>query len=152
MISSQPAPTAAPRMGALRRRLVGASRWLADTAWGDRRTPVLACVRGLPRNDRDFDPLAASRSDRFHMTCPDLPGRGAADRLPDPMLDQTRQDVTIRMPVQVAQGALSDPPLSNPVARKRQSAAVVPEVVDAGHAPAPVGPAQIAPVRHFPPG
>jgi pimeloyl-ACP methyl ester carboxylesterase len=46
----------------------------------------LVCVHGLTRNGRDFDALAHGLSDRFHVICPDLPGRGGSDWLPDARL------------------------------------------------------------------
>jgi pimeloyl-ACP methyl ester carboxylesterase len=56
---------------------------LAYQAWGDPSAPAVVCVHGLTRNARDFDALAAALSDRFHVLCPDLPGRGRSDWLPD---------------------------------------------------------------------
>ncbi len=45
---------------------------------------VVVCVHGLTRNGRDFDTLAASLADRFRVLCPDMPGRGESEWLPDP--------------------------------------------------------------------
>ena len=45
---------------------------------------VLVCVHGLTRNGRDFDALASTLSDRFRVLCPDMPGRGDSEWLPDP--------------------------------------------------------------------
>ena len=45
---------------------------------------VVVCVHGLTRNGRDFDTLAAALSDRFRVLCPDMPGRGESEWLPDP--------------------------------------------------------------------
>jgi len=63
-------------------------RRLAYTAWGDPAAPPVLCVHGLTRTGRDFDTLAAALADRFHVLCPDLPGRGGSDWLPDPLLYQ----------------------------------------------------------------
>jgi pimeloyl-ACP methyl ester carboxylesterase len=41
-------------------------------------------VHGLTRNGRDFDALASTLSDRFRVLCPDMPGRGDSEWLPDP--------------------------------------------------------------------
>ncbi len=58
---------------------------LAYAEWGDPRNPeVLLCVHALTRTGRDFDRLAAALSDRYRVVCPDMPGRGASDRLAQP--------------------------------------------------------------------
>jgi pimeloyl-ACP methyl ester carboxylesterase len=44
----------------------------------------VVCVHGLTRNGRDFDALASTLSDRFRVLCPDMPGRGDSEWLPDP--------------------------------------------------------------------
>jgi pimeloyl-ACP methyl ester carboxylesterase len=44
---------------------------------------VVVCVHGLTRNGRDFDTLAAGLADRFRILCPDMPGRGDSQWLPD---------------------------------------------------------------------
>ena len=44
---------------------------------------VVVCVHGLTRNGRDFDSLATALSDRFRVICPDMPGRGDSEWLPD---------------------------------------------------------------------
>ena len=74
--------------------LSGRFHRMAYTAWGDPNAPVVLCVHGLTRNGRDFDALAEALSDRFRVICPDLPGRGASDWLPDPMLYQAQHYVT----------------------------------------------------------
>ena len=74
--------------------LGGAFHRMAYTAWGDPAAPVVVCVHGLTRNGRDFDALADNLSDQFRVICPDLPGRGASDWLPDPMLYQAQHYVT----------------------------------------------------------
>ena len=74
--------------------LGGAFHRMAYTAWGDPAAPVVVCVHGLTRNGRDFDAPAENLSDQFRVICPDLPGRGASDWLPDPMLYQAQYYVT----------------------------------------------------------
>ncbi|MBV9861554.1 MAG: alpha/beta hydrolase [Alphaproteobacteria bacterium] len=44
--------------------------------------PVVFCAHGLTRNGRDFDTLAQSLSRQFRVVCPDLPGRGRSEWLP----------------------------------------------------------------------
>ena len=78
----------APRHGAVRYLLAGAFYSMAHTEWGDPANPAAVCVHGLTRTGRDFDVLAEALSDRFHVICPDLPGRGASDWLPDGALYQ----------------------------------------------------------------
>jgi pimeloyl-ACP methyl ester carboxylesterase len=77
-----------PRHHTLPYLLAGAYYRLAFTAWGDTHAQPVICVHGLTRQGRDFDILAQSLSDSFYVICPDLPGRGASDWLPDPMLYQ----------------------------------------------------------------
>ncbi|HUM07846.1 MAG TPA: alpha/beta hydrolase [Acidocella sp.] len=55
---------------------------------GNPAAPAVMCVHGLTRNGRDFDALAEALSDRFHVICPDLPGRGKSDWLSEPMAYQ----------------------------------------------------------------
>jgi pimeloyl-ACP methyl ester carboxylesterase len=45
--------------------------------------PRLIAMHGLTRNGRDFDTVAAALSDRFHVACPDVVGRGKSDWLAD---------------------------------------------------------------------
>lgn len=61
---------------------------LAFMEFGNPAAPAVVCVHGLTRNSRDFDPLAESLADRFHVVCPDLPGRGRSDWLPSSALYQ----------------------------------------------------------------
>lgn len=61
---------------------------MAYVEFGNPAAPTVICVHGLTRNGRDFDPLAEALSDRFHVVCPDLPGRGKSDWLPDSMAYQ----------------------------------------------------------------
>lgn len=61
---------------------------LAFVEFGNPAAPAALCVHGLTRNGRDFDPLAEALADRYHVICPDLPGRGASDWLPDASLYQ----------------------------------------------------------------
>jgi pimeloyl-ACP methyl ester carboxylesterase len=52
--------------------------------WGHPESPrVVVCVHGLTRNGRDFDTLASRLADRFRLLCPDMPGRGESEWLPD---------------------------------------------------------------------
>lgn len=82
-----------PRPAAVRYLLAGRFYRLAFDEWGDDGAPAVVCVHGLTRNGRDFDALAAGLADRFRVICPDLPGRGASDRLGDPMLYQAQHYV-----------------------------------------------------------
>jgi pimeloyl-ACP methyl ester carboxylesterase len=54
---------------------------MAYTEFGNPAAPAVLCVHGLTRNGRDFDPLAEALADKFHVICPDLPGRGKSDWL-----------------------------------------------------------------------
>jgi pimeloyl-ACP methyl ester carboxylesterase len=75
------------RHGRLRYLLGAAFHTLAWTEWGPADGAPVLCVHGLTRNGRDFDALAAAlAASGRRVFCPDLPGRGASDRLPDPML------------------------------------------------------------------
>jgi pimeloyl-ACP methyl ester carboxylesterase len=74
------------RHGRLRYLLGAAFHTLAWTEWGPPDGAPVLCIHGLTRNGRDFDTLAAALAARGRrVLCPDLPGRGASDRLPDPM-------------------------------------------------------------------
>lgn len=76
-----------PRQNSLRYLLAGAFHRLAWTEWGPAEGPPVVCVHGVTRSGRDFDALAKCLAERGHrVLCPDLPGRGASDWLPDPML------------------------------------------------------------------
>lgn len=77
---------AKPREGETRYLLAGAYYRMAHMEWGDPGRETLVCVHGLTRTGRDFDILAEALSDRFHVVCPDLPGRGQSDWLPDTSL------------------------------------------------------------------
>lgn len=85
---------ATPRSGSIPYLLANRFYRMEFEAWGDLDAPVVICVHGLTRNSRDFDALAAGLSDRFHVLCPDLPGRGHSEWLPDPMLYQAQHYVT----------------------------------------------------------
>jgi len=76
------------RQGSVPYLLGSAFHRLAFVEFGNPASPAVLCVHGLTRNGRDFDPLAEILSDRFHVICPDLPGRGKSDWLPDPALYQ----------------------------------------------------------------
>jgi pimeloyl-ACP methyl ester carboxylesterase len=67
----------------------GALHRVAYREWGERDNPrVIVCAHALTRNSRDFSPLARALSPRWRVIAPDMPGRGASDRLADPMLYQ----------------------------------------------------------------
>ena len=55
---------------------------------GNPAAPAVLCVHGLTRTGRDFDALAAGLEDKFHVICPDLPGRGQSEWWPDGMVYQ----------------------------------------------------------------
>lgn len=61
---------------------------MAFVEFGNPAAPAVVCVHGLTRNGRDFDALAEALEDRFHVICPDLPGRGKSDWLPEAALYQ----------------------------------------------------------------
>ena len=75
--------TTAMRSGGTLYRLDGRFSRMAHVEFGPADGPTVICVHGLTRNGRDFDVLATALSDRFHVICPDLPGRGASDWLRD---------------------------------------------------------------------
>jgi pimeloyl-ACP methyl ester carboxylesterase len=76
-----------PRQHRLRYLLAGGFHFLAWAEWGPEMGLPVVCVHGLTRTGRDFDALAKALAARGRRVfCPDLPGRGASDRLPDPML------------------------------------------------------------------
>ncbi len=55
--------------------------------WGPPEGAPTVCLHGLTRSGRDFDTLArALAAEGRRVLCPDLPGRGASDWLPDPAL------------------------------------------------------------------
>ncbi|MGX9965079.1 alpha/beta fold hydrolase [Roseomonas sp. F4] len=75
------------RHGRLRYLLGAAFHGLAWTEWGPLDGAPVVCVHGLTRNGRDFDVLAGVLAGQGRRVfCPDLPGRGASDWLPDPRL------------------------------------------------------------------
>ncbi|MEX2009412.1 MAG: alpha/beta hydrolase [Dongiaceae bacterium] len=56
---------------------------IAYAEWGgDAAARTLLCAHGLTRNGRDFDRLAAAFDGDRRVVCPDLPGRGRSDWLP----------------------------------------------------------------------
>lgn len=61
---------------------------LAFVEFGNPAAEAVVCVHGLSRNGRDFDPLAEALAERYHVICPDLPGRGASDWLSEGRLYQ----------------------------------------------------------------
>jgi pimeloyl-ACP methyl ester carboxylesterase len=69
--------------------LAGGFHRMAYVEWGPADGAPVLCVHGLTRNGRDFDALAQTlAAEGRRVICPDLPGRGASDWLPDPMLYQ----------------------------------------------------------------
>jgi pimeloyl-ACP methyl ester carboxylesterase len=75
----------------------GALRWLSPAGfftlrwleWGPLDGAPVICVHGLTRCGRDFDALAAAlAASGRRVFCPDLPGRGASDWLPNSTLYQ----------------------------------------------------------------
>lgn len=76
-----------PRQGRLRYLLPAGFFTLAWTEWGPAEGAPVVCIHGLTRTGRDFDALAAALAARGRRVfCPDLPGRGRSDWLPDPLL------------------------------------------------------------------
>lgn len=76
-----------PREGRVRWLSPAGFHRLAWTEWGPPEGAPVVCVHGLTRTGRDFDALAAALAGRGRrVLCPDMPGRGASDRLPDPSL------------------------------------------------------------------
>ncbi len=62
---------------------------MAWVEWGPEDGAPVICVHGLTRNGRDFDVLAqALAAEGRRVICPDLPGRGGSDWLPQPALYQ----------------------------------------------------------------
>lgn len=76
------------REGAVDYLLGGNFHRMRFVEFGDAASPPVICVHGLTRNARDFDVLAQALADRFHVICPDLPGRGGSDWLPQSTLYQ----------------------------------------------------------------
>lgn len=70
--------------GTTRYWLGGRFRQLHYLAHGNPALPPLLCLHGLTRNGHDFDVLAAALADRFHVICPDMPGRGGSEWLDGP--------------------------------------------------------------------
>ena len=54
------------------------------TEWGDANAPTVIAWHGLARSGRDFDDFAAALSARWHIVCPDTPGRGLSQWAIDP--------------------------------------------------------------------
>ncbi len=77
------------RRGSCSYLLAGRFHRLAWVEWGPEDGAPVLCVHGLTRNGRDFDALAmALAAQGRRVLCPDLPGRGASDWLPDAALYQ----------------------------------------------------------------
>jgi pimeloyl-ACP methyl ester carboxylesterase len=67
---------------------------LAYWQWGEADNPsIVVCVHGLTRSGRDFDVLARRLASKHRVVCPDMIGRGASDRVAEPMLYQVPQYV-----------------------------------------------------------
>jgi len=75
-----------PPRGAVRYLLSGAFYRMVYHEFGNPAAAPVLCVHGLTRTGRDFDALAEGLADKFHVICPDLPGRGESDWLPDTRL------------------------------------------------------------------
>src|SRR5215470_576684 len=56
---------------------------IAYVEWGEARDGTVICVRGLTRNGRDFDHLAAALAGARRVVCPDMAGRGRSNWLAD---------------------------------------------------------------------
>jgi len=68
---------------------------MAYHAWGDpSNDKVLLCVHGLTRRGSDFQTLAEAMCQDYYVVCPDIVGRGASDRLSNPMLYAVPQYVS----------------------------------------------------------
>lgn len=75
------------RRDALRYLLPTGFHRLAWMEWGPESGAPVLCVHGLTRSGRDFDTLAVALAARGRrVICPDLPGRGESEWLPDPKL------------------------------------------------------------------
>jgi pimeloyl-ACP methyl ester carboxylesterase len=75
------------RQGAVRYLLAPGFFTLRWWEWGPEDGAPVLCVHGLTRTGRDFDALARALAGQGRrVLCPDLPGRGASDWLPDPAL------------------------------------------------------------------
>ena len=81
-VRSKAARSKTMRLGETRYALGGAFYVMRHVEWGNPDSPPLVCVHGLTRTGRDFDGLAAGL-DGYRLICPDLPGRGRSDWLPD---------------------------------------------------------------------
>jgi pimeloyl-ACP methyl ester carboxylesterase len=54
------------------------------TEWGDAGAPTVIAWHGLARSSRDFDDFATALAPRWHVVCPDTPGRGLSQWATDP--------------------------------------------------------------------
>jgi len=78
----------ATQAGQPRSRYVKAlGREVHFTEWGTIGAQPLIMWHGLARTGRDFDPIAAVLSDRFHVICPDTIGRGLSEWSDNPDKD-----------------------------------------------------------------
>lgn len=73
-----------PRRGAIRLALPSGPLTMAWSEWGPLAGEPVICVHGLTRTGRDFDTLAQALAGQGRrVLCPDMPGRGDSDWLPD---------------------------------------------------------------------
>lgn len=56
---------------------------ISYTEWGTVHENFVICVHGLTRNGRDFDFVAQRLAQNFRVICPDMPGRGKSEWLPN---------------------------------------------------------------------
>lgn len=66
------------------RYLACAGREVHLTEWGTPGAPVLVAWHGLARTGRDMDDIAQHLATRWHVLCPDTPGRGLSQWSPEP--------------------------------------------------------------------
>lgn len=76
------------RQGFVSYLLDGDFHRMAFVEFGNPAASAVLCVHGLTRSGRDFDALAEALADRYHVICPDLPGRGRSDWLSNSSLYQ----------------------------------------------------------------
>ena len=73
------------RFGSIRGLSTSGFHKIAYTDWGTLdASSTVVCVHGLSRQGRDFDKLASALSQSgYRVVCPDLPGRGNSDWMPN---------------------------------------------------------------------
>ena len=62
-------------------------RELHLTEWGEAGAPAVVAWHGLARTGRDMDDIAAHLAARWHVICPDTPGRGLSQWSAHPQAD-----------------------------------------------------------------